>query len=281
MYRAPYESSHMDEQPEDRPVLPSISHIFENRNRAPGSLTLPPLPSESMHRIRSETWPQYQTVPDEYSMHPNQNQYEYTSSNVHVSPPDPHASAMRTDLALSALRHSQPRQQTHPYSTQRDPYAYSQAASSSRAGEYMMDSPMSYATARGTQDYPSVGPSLQRSRSYHSYDDAGMRQYTSSPNTYRHANMYGQSTLDNSASNAKHQCKYCGKRFSRPSGLKIHMTTHNGEKPYVCPEEGCHRAFSVRSNMRRHVRIVHQNAPQDNIPSDSSEDGDSRREASV
>ncbi|KAF9071657.1 hypothetical protein BDP27DRAFT_1175151, partial [Rhodocollybia butyracea] len=53
----------------------------------------------------------------------------------------------------------------------------------------------------------------------------------------------------------KYECSYCGKGFLRPSALKIHLTTHTGEKPYVCPEEGCHRSFSVRSNMRRHVRI--------------------------
>ncbi|KAJ7783092.1 hypothetical protein B0H16DRAFT_1297834 [Mycena metata] len=60
------------------------------------------------------------------------------------------------------------------------------------------------------------------------------------------------------SSAARHQCTYCNKRFNRPSGLKIHLTTHTGDKPFVCPEESCGRSFSVRSNMRRHVRIVHQ-----------------------
>ncbi|KAJ7901790.1 hypothetical protein B0H14DRAFT_3422486 [Mycena olivaceomarginata] len=60
------------------------------------------------------------------------------------------------------------------------------------------------------------------------------------------------------SSAARHQCSYCNKRFNRPSGLKIHLTTHTGDKPFVCPEESCGRSFSVRSNMRRHVRIVHQ-----------------------
>lgn len=55
-----------------------------------------------------------------------------------------------------------------------------------------------------------------------------------------------------------HTCSYCGKRFSRPSALKIHLSMHTGEKPFICPESGCHRSFSVRSNMSRHVRIVHQ-----------------------
>ncbi|KAJ7287572.1 hypothetical protein C8J57DRAFT_591024 [Mycena rebaudengoi] len=60
------------------------------------------------------------------------------------------------------------------------------------------------------------------------------------------------------SSAARHQCTYCNKRFNRPSGLKIHLTTHTGDKPFICPEESCGRSFSVRSNMRRHVRIVHQ-----------------------
>lgn len=79
--------------------------------------------------------------------------------------------------------------------------------------------------------------------------------------------------------------------------MQIHITTHTGEKrklppcelvkvivnlvfivAYVCPEEGCHRSFSVRSNMRRHVRIVHQVAPSLEGATDSSEDGDGREE---
>lgn len=33
-----------------------------------------------------------------------------------------------------------------------------------------------------------------------------------------------------SAGPSRHECTICGKRFSRPSGLKIHVTTHTGEK---------------------------------------------------
>jgi fatty-acid desaturase len=62
---------------------------------------------------------------------------------------------------------------------------------------------------------------------------------------------------------------------------QIHMAIHTGEKgaklainflsnallifsirhfyiAYICPEAGCHRCFSVRSNMSRHIRNVHQ-----------------------
>ncbi|SNX81884.1 related to putative C2H2 zinc finger protein flbC [Melanopsichium pennsylvanicum] len=53
---------------------------------------------------------------------------------------------------------------------------------------------------------------------------------------------------------AKYECAWCGKRFSRPSSLKIHHHSHTGEKPFVCNERGCGRSFSVQSNLRRHQK---------------------------
>ncbi|KAK7053572.1 hypothetical protein R3P38DRAFT_2601282, partial [Favolaschia claudopus] len=50
----------------------------------------------------------------------------------------------------------------------------------------------------------------------------------------------------------KYVCKQCGKRFSRPSSLKIHVNTHTGAQPYICPHPSCGRSFNVNSNMRRH-----------------------------
>ncbi|PWN33389.1 uncharacterized protein FA14DRAFT_109951, partial [Meira miltonrushii] len=51
-----------------------------------------------------------------------------------------------------------------------------------------------------------------------------------------------------------YECGWCGKRFSRPSSLKIHHHSHTGEKPFVCNEPGCGRTFSVQSNLRRHQK---------------------------
>ncbi|KAF4618809.1 hypothetical protein D9613_010122 [Agrocybe pediades] len=77
-----------------------------------------------------------------------------------------------------------------------------------------------------------------------------------------------------------HQCPICQKQFPRPSGLKLHMTTHNNEKrtsafflrfleveykthltasskmntAFVCTFPGCTRRFNVRSNAKRHLR---------------------------
>lgn len=52
-------------------------------------------------------------------------------------------------------------------------------------------------------------------------------------------------------------CKTCSKAFSRPSSLRIHSHSHTGEKPFKCPQAGCGKAFSVRSNMKRHERGCH------------------------
>jgi len=76
-----------------------------------------------------------------------------------------------------------------------------------------------------------------------------------------------------SPSSLKYECDYCGKGFTRPSSLKIHLNSHTGEKPFVCTFEGCGRSFSVLSNMRRHAR-VHAEAPSRHQESSSDEHSD-------
>lgn len=56
-------------------------------------------------------------------------------------------------------------------------------------------------------------------------------------------------------------CRTCHKAFSRPSSLRIHSHSHTGEKPFRCPHVGCGKAFSVRSNMKRHERGCHSARP--------------------
>ena len=60
-------------------------------------------------------------------------------------------------------------------------------------------------------------------------------------------------------------CQNCKKAFSRPSSLRIHSHSHTGEKPFKCPHTGCGKAFSVRSNMKRHERGCH-NANTSTVP---------------
>ncbi|EGN99827.1 hypothetical protein SERLA73DRAFT_72613 [Serpula lacrymans var. lacrymans S7.3] len=75
------------------------------------------------------------------------------------------------------------------------------------------------------------------------------------------------------ASASKYECNYCGKGFSRPSSLKIHLNSHTGEKPFLCTFEGCGRSFSVLSNMRRHARVhAHASGPLPEGSHDESSD---------
>lgn len=60
-----------------------------------------------------------------------------------------------------------------------------------------------------------------------------------------------------SQSQDRYVCQTCNKAFSRPSSLRIHSHSHTGEKPFKCPHTGCGKAFSVRSNMKRHERGCH------------------------
>jgi uncharacterized Zn-finger protein len=57
----------------------------------------------------------------------------------------------------------------------------------------------------------------------------------------------------------KYSCLHCHKLFERPSTLKTHMNSHTGERPFGCPNNGCGRSFSVRSNMMRHHKKCRHN----------------------
>lgn len=48
-------------------------------------------------------------------------------------------------------------------------------------------------------------------------------------------------------------CPICNKLFTK--GLKDHMTTHSGEKPYSCKH--CMAVFSVKSSLNKHVKTKH------------------------
>ncbi|KIK67490.1 hypothetical protein GYMLUDRAFT_238768 [Collybiopsis luxurians FD-317 M1] len=110
--------------------------------------------------------------------------------------------------------------------------------------------PTAYATSRG----PSHASYAEDPRSGTSRTHESSRIPSNPASTGQGYHTEEHST----AKAAKYECSYCGKGFLRPSALKIHIISHTGDKDYVCPEESCGRRFGVRSNMLRHIRLVHQ-----------------------
>ncbi|ETS84972.1 hypothetical protein PFICI_02997 [Pestalotiopsis fici W106-1] len=80
----------------------------------------------------------------------------------------------------------------------------------------------------------------------------------SGPNPWQHHHYISPSSAASfPQSQDRYICQTCNKAFSRPSSLRIHSHSHTGEKPFKCPHSGCGKAFSVRSNMKRHERGCH------------------------
>ncbi|XP_023214494.1 zinc finger protein 12-like, partial [Centruroides sculpturatus] len=58
------------------------------------------------------------------------------------------------------------------------------------------------------------------------------------------------------------KCNYCLKVCQSPAALKIHLRTHNRERPFSC--NFCNGTFTCKSNLNRHIRRFH---PKEETPS--------------
>jgi len=115
----------------------------------------------------------------------------------------------------------------------------------------------------GETSYRTLSPPYHRDqpsevyiRQYYGTNDIQTRtplmSYFLSPESSRITSV---TTLHSPSSTSRYVCHVCNKSFSRPSSLRIHSYSHTGQKPFACPEPSCSKRFSVRSNMRRHMKI--------------------------
>ena len=152
-----------------------------------------------------------------------------------------------------------------PYQGQNSPYP----PSPSVASNYSYPSPAHPAVTGGPAMYyqqnqrplptnfppnmhPSINPPMPNPHDASAMDP-------NNPNQYQHHHYIAQTSTTNftGQSQDRYVCQTCNKAFSRPSSLRIHSHSHTGEKPFQCPHKGCGKAFSVRSNMKRHERGCH------------------------
>ena len=103
----------------------------------------------------------------------------------------------------------------------------------------------------GTSSHPNASTSSSPSSTpYYTQTQAQQQQAPQQQQQQQQQQQHQQSQ-------DRYICTICSKAFSRPSSLRIHNHSHTGVKPYRCPHNGCGKAFSVRSNMKRHERGCH------------------------
>ncbi|KAL1716866.1 hypothetical protein EV715DRAFT_204350 [Schizophyllum commune] len=66
-------------------------------------------------------------------------------------------------------------------------------------------------------------------------------------------------------------CGRCFKTFTRRKNLTDHMLRHQNRKEYTCLLSDCVSRFNTRSDLERHIRIVHKKNPRRYLENDAYE----------
>ena len=74
------------------------------------------------------------------------------------------------------------------------------------------------------------------------------------------------------------KCEYCDKTFQKNSNYVVHVRSHTGERPFVCPYTGCGKDFAVRSNLTRHMKLTHDEVMVEASGDDDDMDGEAEGE---
>jgi uncharacterized Zn-finger protein len=109
---------------------------------------------------------------------------------------------------------------------------------------------------------PQMPPVQVQTQQPHSHSHSSSALISPVTPAWQHHHYFPPSTTAPYQQNHdRYICRTCHKAFSRPSSLRIHSHSHTGEKPFRCTHAGCGKAFSVRSNMKRHERGCHSGRP--------------------
>ncbi|KAI0254007.1 hypothetical protein BJV78DRAFT_1280426 [Lactifluus subvellereus] len=249
---------------DDRPTLPHIRELFGRELSQPPH---PNAPSAPVHHSPSSHLSQL-TLLDDGAYRGDQGRSNYTPSHGHTQASG-HGQQLRPlTTPYHTPSRAQPTSHAAPSPSSRtgynpDSYNYNPEPSRGEAtrGVYPHDP----APGAVQYSYPPPPPPPQQSYAsgptsrvppagYHQYARPMIPSYPS-PGAVVPSGLPGLVGPDQpSATTAKYECTYCGKAFTRPSSLKIHVHSHTGERPFQCTHDGCNRTFSVQSNMRRHAR---------------------------
>jgi uncharacterized Zn-finger protein len=216
-------------------------------------MTLPPTPP-----MRPDSTVDGNQSPSTLSSQSNFSNQPYYSGQA-LNNVEPHLQRQATTAASVTKRPSIPSQPSmSPYAN--SPYASSPgglSGSSYCSPEHpMYPHPQIYGQRPLPSNFPPAAP--QPAQGSATLPPAG--------NPWQHHHYISASSQASfPQSQDRYICQTCNKAFSRPSSLRIHSHSHTGEKPFKCPHAGCGKAFSVRSNMKRHERGCHSGSSA-NVP---------------
>ncbi|KAJ5445723.1 Zinc finger C2H2 [Penicillium cf. griseofulvum] len=258
----PLESSYYKRSPplsppaeEPKVSLPSISSLFEGADGAQHAAS-----EYFQPYYNPKTSPLTIYLPERQRLSPSLGEAHYELPQHHPCAPAP-ATATAAHLPNSSIHISR---NTAPYASPAPSVSsYTSPIDAPQQPMYYPRPPTTSSFQPSTPASAPQMPSVQvQTQQPHSHSHSASALISPVTPAWQHHHYFPPSTSAPYQQNHdRYICRTCHKAFSRPSSLRIHSHSHTGEKPFRCTHAGCGKAFSVRSNMKRHERGCHSGRP--------------------